>query len=68
MGKKLGWMTGKTAYFVNGGEIIPVVINEGRNGKVKAVIVGHEATGGYYTLDTVSQKRLFDTLKKQKNS
>ncbi|WP_190284977.1 hypothetical protein [Bacillus sp. S3] len=34
--KTLGWLTGKTAYFVNAGKIIPVVINEVRNGKEKS--------------------------------
>lgn len=58
--KTIGWHTGKTAFFVNGEDIIPAVINESR-GKVKAVIVSHESNGSFYTLNPLSQKRLFDT-------
>lgn len=60
--KSMGWSTGKTAHFVNDGKIIPVVINEERNGNVKAIIVSHESTGGFYTLNPISQKKLFDTI------
>lgn len=56
------WLSGTTAFFVNGNEIIPVVINKART-KLKAYIVGHKVKGSYYTLAPANCNRLFDSFK-----
>lgn len=57
------WYGARTAYFVNGKDIIPVVVNAGGRGNPKAYVVGHEATGSFYSLKPMSMRKLFDTLK-----
>lgn len=59
--KDLGWMTTRTAFFVNEGESIPVIVHIPGRGKPKAFVVGHEAKGSYYELSTQSMTKLFDT-------
>lgn len=56
------WMSGTTAFFVNGNEIIPVIINKART-KVKAYIVGHKVKGSFYTITPSNCNRLFDSFK-----
>jgi hypothetical protein len=59
--KKEGfWDTGHTAYFVNGKEIIPVVISANKK-TIKAIIVSH-AKGGAYSLTHRDLHRFFDSL------
>lgn len=60
--KELGeWYTGKTAYFLNGNEIIPVVLTTSKS-KVKAFIVDHSSKGKFYNLSIEQAKlMLFDT-------
>lgn len=58
--KNLGWLSPRSGYFVNGKEIIPVmVVPKGK--KTKVYIVGHEANGGHYTLTEMQLSRVFDT-------
>ncbi|KZE67965.1 hypothetical protein AWM68_17485 [Fictibacillus phosphorivorans] len=65
--KDFGWENGKTAFFVNGKEIIPVVISVTRN-KIKAIIVSHDTNGSAYSLTERDTHRLFDTLEEAEKS
>jgi hypothetical protein len=38
-------------FFVNGQAIIPVIIAASGRSKIKAIIVGHEVKGSYFTLN-----------------
>lgn len=60
--KEMGeWYTGKTAFFVNCENIIPVVLTAGKS-NVKAYKVDHEAEGEFYRLTAEqANKLLFDT-------
>ncbi|MEK3992743.1 hypothetical protein [Robertmurraya sp. FSL R5-0851] len=58
--KNLGWLSPRSGYFVNGKEIIPVIIVP-KGKSAKAYIVGHEANGGHYTLSSMQLNRVFDT-------
>jgi hypothetical protein len=57
------WYEGDTGYFVNSGEIIPVVFGKGTKTNYHAYIVGHDAKGEYFTLKAPSLSRVFPTRK-----
>lgn len=59
--KDLGWLKTRTAFFVNKGEIIPVIVHVPGRGKSKAIVVGHEVKGSFYELSELSMTKLFDT-------
>lgn len=56
------WFAGKTAFFVNGKDIIPVILENGGKNKLKAIIVSHDSEGRCYNLTTSHFRLLFDTL------
>lgn len=58
--KNLGWLSPRSGYFVNGKEIIPVIVVP-KGKKAKVYIVGHEANGGHYNLTDMQLSRVFDT-------
>lgn len=55
------WHKGKTAFFVNGEELKPVIIGTTTRGKTNVYPISHESTGSYYPLPSSSLVRLFDT-------
>ncbi|USK41703.1 hypothetical protein LIS77_26415 (plasmid) [Cytobacillus firmus] len=55
------WLDVRTGYFVNGKDIIPVVLNARGRGKMKAYKIDHESKGSYYHLTASNILRLFDT-------
>ena len=55
------WLGVRTAFFVNGEEIIPVIVHVPNRGKTKAYIVGHEVKGSFYTITPSNMNRLFDS-------
>lgn len=56
------WFAGKAAFFVNGKDIIPVILDTSGRNKFKAYIVSHEAKGSYYNLTSSQFHLLFDTF------
>lgn len=55
------WLGVRTGYFVNGHDILPVVLNARGRGKMKAYKIDHESKGSYYHLTSSNILRLFDT-------
>jgi hypothetical protein len=55
------WMGIRSAFFVNGQDIIPVILNAKGRSKMKAYIVGHDSKGNYYSLSASNIMRVFDT-------
>lgn len=61
--KDSDWYEGDSGYFVNNGEIIPIVFGKGTKANYHAIIVGHEAEGRYFQLKALSLSRVFPTRK-----
>ncbi|MCU1808270.1 hypothetical protein NVV31_23140 [Cytobacillus firmus] len=61
------WLGVRTGYFVNGHDILPVVISARDRGKMKAYIVDHEAKGSFFHLTASTILRLFDTKSEAEN-
>lgn len=55
------WPEGFVGYFVNKGEVFPVVLGKTTRNKTKVYVITTTAEGRYYSLDQSSMKRIFDT-------